>query len=100
VTTFKEQVETLVQVLDESGCQDAERVVTGIAEQLCAPLDEPQIRKALDGLRSKRCFAAVQVLGNRVLEFAVGGFAIYVRRQLAQAYIEQRDYKQAKGILG
>jgi hypothetical protein len=97
---MKAQVDALLKALAQSGCAGAEASLPNVLGAIQAPVeDETEIRRALDALRSQRCFVPMSVLATRVIEVANGNHSIYVGRQLAQAKIELNLLDDAVEIL-
>ncbi len=96
---MKAEVDALLKALAQSGCGAAEASLPNVLGALRAPVDEKEIRRALDALRSRRCFAAMDVLATRVIQVAGGNHPIFVGRQLAQARIELNLLDDAIEIL-
>ncbi len=96
--SIEKLVERVSEALKEGGCEGAQRAVGELREALTAPLDQ-EIRKALDALRSERCFALMVHLAQKATPLATMPLSAYVRRQHAQAAIELRDFDTAKSLL-
>ncbi len=84
---MKNEVDSLLKALAQ-GCEAAEARLPQLLGAIKDPIDEKEIRRALDALRSQRCFTLMNVLATRVIQVADGNHSIYVGRQLAQARIE------------
>jgi hypothetical protein len=85
---MKEAVDALLKALAESGCEGARDEMPRLLAALRAPVDGDLVRDVLDKLRSRRCYAPMQVFATAVAKIADGKLQIHVKRQLAQARIE------------
>jgi Trypsin-like peptidase domain/Tetratricopeptide Repeats-Sensor len=85
---MREEVDSLLKALEESGCAGAEAGMAPLVAAIRQPIDDLQVRRALDALRSRRCFAVMNVLASRVTQVAGLDHSLYAGRQLAQARIE------------
>lgn len=85
---MRDEVDALLKALAGSGCGGAELLMPRLLGAIQAPVDEDKTREALDALRSRRCFALMNVLASHVMKVTAGDHSIYVGRQLAQAQIE------------
>jgi hypothetical protein len=96
---MKEQVDALLKALTESGCDGARDRMPDLIAAIKAPLDEGLTRKVLDRLRSQRCFPEMAEFATEAALVAQGPLLIYVKRQLAQAWIERRALSKALALL-
>ena len=96
---MKEQVDALLDALARRGCEGARDGMPALLGALKAPLDELLTRKVLERLRGQRCFASMASFAKAAAKVAEGELLIHVKRQLAQAWIEQGDLGDALGLL-
>ena len=93
-------VDQLESDLNESGGGTAHESVTALCQQLAAPLDGMQVRRALKLLRGKRCYSQITRLADCADNKAEGVLKVHIRRHAAQAAIDEwKDYEGAASKL-
>ena len=82
---MKEEVDALLTALADSSCDGARARMSALLDAIRSPIDERLTRAVLDGLRTHRCFEAMQTFATEAAKVAEGRLLVYVTRQLVQA---------------
>ena len=69
---LKQAVDVLVSALAEGDCHAGEAAIGEVLAALDAGYDDVEVRRALDELRSSRCFALMSMLARRAVPHAKG----------------------------